>query len=83
MMLKITDVGYLKNIFKILDAKADNKDFILIDFDSVSFRWIGADLTVKYMLGDYVVAVEDFFCLPADFTFKLNSNGKLRVYYEN
>ncbi len=82
-MLKLTDFGYIKNFYKILTAISVGDKTISIEFDSISFSWMGADLEAQYKSEGEIIATEDYFCVPADFTFKLNSNGKLRVYYEN
>ena len=43
---------------------------------------MGADLEVQYKSEGEIVATKDYFCVPADFTFNLPVNGKVRVHYE-
>lgn len=78
-MLKLTDFGYIKNFYKILTAISVGDKTISIEFDSISFSWMGADLKVQYKSEGEIVATKDYFCVPADFTFNLPANGKVRV----
>lgn len=81
-MLKLTDFGYIKNFYKILTAISVGDKTISIEFDSISFSWMGADLEVQYKSKGEIVATKDYFCVPANFTFNLPVNGKVRVHYE-
>lgn len=83
MMLLLTDTGFIKNLDKVFTAKFIGDDFISIEFDSISFYWIGIDLQVQYKSDGEIIATEDYFCVPADFTFNLPVNKKLRARYES
>ncbi|HAG27642.1 TPA: hypothetical protein DCG61_02580 [Patescibacteria group bacterium] len=81
-MLKLTFYGIIKNFNEIVNAKFSGDSFIHIEYDAISFIWMGVDLQVQYKSEGEIVATEDYFCVPADFTFHLPVNKKVRVHYE-